>query len=78
MLGTMTESMSWMKTTTQKDKIAAIQKAMEFGEKIPIGVLYREDKHTFHEKNMVLNHGIPLLEIETDSTVVKRLVQEFI
>lgn len=32
------------------DKMAAIQKAMEFGDRIPLGVLYYEQKPTYHEK----------------------------
>lgn len=60
------------------NKMQAMQKAMEFGEQIPIGVLYQELKPTFHQKNMVLKNGKPLVEINTDSAVVDRLIKEFI
>ncbi len=59
------------------DKISAMQKAMEFGDKIPIGVLYREQKRTFHEKNPVLKEGAPLADRATDPSVIKKLIKEF-
>lgn len=61
-----------------KDKIAAMTRAMEFGEKIPIGVLYHEDKCTYHQKNVVLQQGTPLLDRTTDPTVMNRLITSYI
>lgn len=60
------------------DKLAAIQKSMEFGERIPLGILYSEQKPTFHQKNFVLKSGIPLLDQKNDPMVVKNLIKEFI
>jgi 2-oxoglutarate ferredoxin oxidoreductase subunit beta len=60
------------------DKMSAIQKSMEADDRIPIGILYEAPKHTFHQKNTVLKSGVPLLDRETDPTVVNRLIQEFI
>lgn len=60
------------------DKMAAIQKAMEFGDKIPIGVLYRENKATFHKKNKVLAGGTPLVDRTTDPVFINKLIGEFI
>ncbi len=60
------------------DKAAAMQKSMEFDEKIPLGVLYREEKCTFHQKNEVLKHGIPLLERKTDPALMNRLIASYI
>ena len=60
------------------DKLQAMAKAMEFGEQIPIGILYREEKQTFHQKNLVLKSGKPLLEINTDPAVVEGLIKEFV
>lgn len=57
------------------DKVAALQKAMEFGDQIPIGVLYREDKPDFHQKNPILNSGTPLIDRENDPDVVKNLIK---
>ncbi len=61
-----------------KNKVSAMQKAMEFNEKIPLGVLYREEKSTYHQKNAVLQQGTPLLERKTDSNVLKMLIASYI
>ncbi len=60
------------------DKISAMQKAMEFEDKIPIGVLYREEKQTFHQKNPVLRGGGLLLGRETAPEAVQSLINECI
>ena len=65
-------------THDAQNKPAAMQKAMEFGEKIPLGVLYREEKRTYHQKNAVLQQGIPLLERQTDPILMKRLIASYI
>ena len=61
-----------------KNKITAMQKAMEFDDRIPIGLLYREDKATYHQKNAVLNQGTPLLDRKTDSNFVNQLIKSYI
>ena len=60
------------------NKTAAMQKAMESGDKIPIGIIYQESKRTFHQKNTVLMNGEPLLDRKTDPAVVQSLIREFI
>lgn len=60
------------------NKILALQKSMEFDNQIPIGVIYKEIKPTFHQKNKVLSQGIPLLDKKTDVEIVKKLISEFI
>ena len=61
-----------------KDKTAAMQKAMEFGDRISIGLLYREEKKTYHQKNEVLKQETPLLDRKTDSDFVNRLIKSYI
>ena len=61
-----------------KNKLAAMQKAMEFGDRIPIGLLYREDKATYHQKNAVLNQGAPLLDRKADLNLVNQLIKSYI
>ncbi|HWR31365.1 MAG TPA: thiamine pyrophosphate-dependent enzyme [Negativicutes bacterium] len=61
-----------------QNKTAAMTKAMEFDEKIPIGVLYLEAKSTYHQKNVVLKQGIPLLERKTDPALINRLIASYI
>jgi 2-oxoglutarate ferredoxin oxidoreductase subunit beta len=60
------------------DKLAALEKAMEPDDKIPIGILYQEKKHTFHQKNSVLKNGIPLVDRTVDPDVVQKIMKEFI
>lgn len=60
------------------DKTAALQKAMEFGDRIPLGIIYRETLPTFHEKNNVLKSGGPLLDRKTEPDTVRRLIRNFI
>jgi 2-oxoglutarate ferredoxin oxidoreductase subunit beta len=61
-----------------KNKITAMQKAMEFDDRIPIGLLYREDKATYHQKNTVLSQGTPLLDRKIDSNFVNQLIKSYI
>jgi len=60
------------------DKLTAMQKAMEFGDKIPIGVLYQEQKSTFHQKNFVLKNGEPLVDRKSNPAVIQNIMKEFI
>lgn len=55
-----------------------MEKAMEMGDSLPIGVIYKEIKPTFHEKNEVLSRGESLIDIETDSEVINKLIHEFV
>ena len=59
-----------------RDKAGALQKALEFGDKIPIGVLYREDKPAFHQKNAVLKTGIPLIDRTVSSDHIQQLINQ--
>ena len=61
-----------------KKKAAAMQKAMEFNEKIPLGILYHEEKSTYHQKNIVLQQGVPLLDRKTNPTLMNRLIKSYI
>lgn len=61
-----------------ENKALAMEKSMEFGDKIPLGIIYREVKPTFHEKNMVLKQGVPLLERKTNHEFVNKLIKSYI
>ena len=52
--------------------------AMEFGDKIPIGVIYKKEKPTYHQKNKILADGIPLVDKKTDPAVVEKLLKAYI
>lgn len=60
------------------NRLAAMEKAMEFGDKIPLGVLYRQPGQTFHEKNAVLKDGAPLVDRPADPNVIRVLMKEFV
>jgi len=60
------------------NKVAAFQKAMETGERIPIGVIYQEQKQTFHQKNTVLKSGEPLFDRKNDPAVIQQFIDELI
>lgn len=47
-----------------KNKLKAIEKSMEWGEKIPLGILYKEEKPDFHDKIGFLKNGKALVDSE--------------
>lgn len=57
------------------DKTAALKLAMEPEDRIALGVIYLEQRKTFHERNSVLQKGVPLIEYRTDKSVLDRLVE---
>lgn len=58
------------------DKLLALAKAMEDGDKIPIGILYRDTAAPdYQEKNRGLFDGAPLVERKRDRANVARLLQ---
>jgi 2-oxoglutarate ferredoxin oxidoreductase subunit beta len=59
------------------DKIAALEKAMEWGDRIPTGILFRQERPTFEEQFPVLSRGT-LVDQEIDPGRVERLLNEFI
>ena len=60
------------------DKMAAIQKSMEFDDHIPIGILYYEEKPDFHQKNPILSKGGPLYQKNCSKKDLEHLITEFI
>lgn len=60
------------------DKLEAIKIAMDLGDKIPTGIIYREDKEEFHKKNFLLKDGTPLIEQESQKEALTQLIQSFI
>ena len=61
-----------------KNKAAAMEKAMEFGDRIPIGVLYNVAMPTYHSKHPLLKHGTALIDSKPDKSTVNKLIEEFI
>jgi 2-oxoglutarate ferredoxin oxidoreductase subunit beta len=59
------------------DKTSALNKAMEWGDKIPIGVLYKENKYSYTDSIEFLSKDETLLEKSTDLNLVKKYIEEF-
>lgn len=60
-----------------ENKLTAIAKAMEWGEKIPTGILYRQEKPDFHDKVDFLKNGKPLVDRDTDLKKISEFINEF-
>ena len=58
------------------DKGAAFQKALEWGDKIPLGILYREEKKSYTDHFDFLK-TTTLLELPHDKKVVRGFIEEF-
>jgi len=59
------------------DRSAAMEKALEWGERIPIGVIYRQERPTFEDELTVLRKG-PLVKQPMDPMQVGALLDEFV
>jgi 2-oxoglutarate ferredoxin oxidoreductase subunit beta len=59
-----------------RDRKAALEKALEWGEKIPIGVIYQENLPVYEDQLPALNDG-PLVKKKIDPHRVEKLLAEF-
>lgn len=60
------------------DRAAAMIKSMEFGDRIPIGVLYQKEQPTFHEQHEVLRNGQILAGRKNNPALVRELMMEMV
>lgn len=60
------------------NKLKAIEKSMEWGDKIPLGILYKEEKSTFHDKVSFLKNGESLVESEVKIDKIKEFMKDFL
>ncbi|MGI6004460.1 MAG: 2-oxoacid:ferredoxin oxidoreductase subunit beta, partial [Christensenellales bacterium] len=60
------------------DRLRAMELAMEFGDRIPIGVLYENEQPTYHEKHGALKGGQVLAGRRNDPALVAKYMQEMI
>lgn len=58
------------------NKVLAFEKANEWGEKIPLGVLYKKEKPIFEERIPILQKG-PLFNLPFDLEKVQALIEKF-
>jgi 2-oxoglutarate ferredoxin oxidoreductase subunit beta len=55
---------------------AAMQTAMEWGDKIPLGIIYRNQRTSFEKRFSVLQRG-PLVGQDTDLAELKKILEKF-
>lgn len=60
-----------------KDKMSAYQKAAEWGDRIPLGIIYKEDKATYGDKSG-LNEIPALVEQDISDIDIRDTLREFI
>ncbi|HHT9111542.1 MAG TPA: 2-oxoacid:ferredoxin oxidoreductase subunit beta, partial [Candidatus Brocadiaceae bacterium] len=53
-----------------EDKMAAYEKTHEWGDRIPIGIIYRAEKETYEEKNG-LSQRVPLVDEQIENIDIK-------
>jgi 2-oxoglutarate ferredoxin oxidoreductase subunit beta len=56
---------------------AAMQTAMEWGDKIPLGIIYRNQRTSFEKRFSVLQRG-PLVGQDTDLAELKKILEKFV
>lgn len=59
------------------DRKVAMEKAMEWGDRIPTGILFRQDKPAFHEKLDFLRDKAPLVDRPVDLERIKSYMIDF-
>ncbi len=59
------------------DKLSALNKAQEWGDRIPIGVIYRKELPTFEEQLPALKKG-PLVKQKIEPRQIEGLLDEFL
>ncbi|WP_315116507.1 2-oxoacid:ferredoxin oxidoreductase subunit beta [uncultured Clostridium sp.] len=60
------------------NKEEAFKKAREFGDKIPIGIIYKVEKETYEDKFPAIKNGPPLVYREINPMDSEKLIGEFI
>ena len=59
------------------NKLLAMEKSMEWGNKIPIGIFYQEEKPDFHEKIDFLKTGAPLIDRDINLEKISGFMNDF-
>lgn len=60
------------------NRLTAMERAMEFGERIPIGVLYEKEQPTYHEKHRSLKDGQVLAARRNDPALIDKYMREMV
>jgi len=56
---------------------AAYEKALEFGDKIPTGILYKVEKETYEDRFQFIKDGPPLVDAELNPFDAEKLMKDF-
>ena len=59
------------------DRDEAFRRASEFGDKIPVGVIYKVEKETYEDKFDFIRDGDPLVDKKLNPKEGERLLKEF-
>ncbi len=59
------------------DKLSAMQKVMEWGDKIPLGIFYKAEGATYHDKLDFLKDGPSLVDMPADMEKIKGFMEDF-
>lgn len=59
------------------ESLILIEKAMEWGDKIPLGILYKEEKSDFHDKTSFLKDGKALVYRKFDLNKISNFMKDF-
>ncbi len=59
------------------DRLKAMEKAMEWGNRIPLGILYKNEKPVFNDKIDFLTGDQVLIEKKTDMIKIKSYLKDF-
>ncbi len=60
------------------NRLMAMELALEFGNSIPIGVLYEVRQPSYHEKHSVLSKGQVLAGRKNDLALIEKYMQEMV
>ncbi len=60
------------------NRLTAMERAMEFGDRIPIGVLYEKEQPTYHEKHRSLKDGQVLAGQRNNLALIDKYMQEMV
>jgi 2-oxoglutarate ferredoxin oxidoreductase subunit beta len=56
------------------DRQKALEKSFEWGDRIPIGVFYKDDRLTFHD-SLPQVKGVPLTKMPTEDVDISRIIE---
>ncbi len=63
-------------TYTPFDRVTAFSRALEWGDRIPLGIIYRHDRPLYENQNPVIK-DLPLVNILFDRSKIEQALKEF-